>query len=221
MKKTLALAAAILFAYQISNAQTQKGKQTFGLDGFYSHSTNSSGYTYGGGGSSVEQKNMYTNARIGPSYGYFISDGLELGGSLFYSYSRQTYDSYAYPTTNFNETKTNTFGVTAYLRKYVLYQNKIGFRTGPYAGYQFEKNDYTNIPGTGYGTKFTGYSAGANFDLVYYPTERFGLAATIANVSYSHTKSDNNPNNHSSDQNFSARFINSGLGLTFFYTFGN
>jgi len=220
MKKSLALIAAILFAYQISNAQTQKGKQTFGLDGGYNHSTNGNSYnTYNGVPTPQEIK--LTNARIGPSYGYFIANGSEIGGSLFYSYFRQTNNIYyPYPmSTIFTETKTNSFGVSAFFRKYVLYQNKIGFRTGPYASYQWGKNDNTTIPGVAYGTKSSGYAVGGNFDLVYYPTNKFGLAATIANLSYARNKANDDQYN-SHDENFTFRLINSGLSLTAFYTFG-
>lgn len=221
MKKTLALAAAIVLAGQISNAQTQKGKQTLSINANYNdskRSDNTSQATY-----SVTQENKYTNLSIGPSYGYFVADGLELGGSLSYNYARQTSNNYSYPNTNISESKNNSFGVSAYFRKYVLYKNKVGFRTGPYATYQWGKNDYGSIPGTAFSTKSTGYVAGANFDLVYYPTERFGVAATIANVSYSSNKSNVSTNvvdNHTNDHNFAARFFNSGLALSVFYTFG-
>ncbi len=219
MKKSLALVAAILFAYQFSNAQTQKGKQTFGLDGGYSHITvGNSPNPYNG---AAQQETKSTNARIGPSYGYFIANGSEIGGSLFYAYYRQTNNiNYPYPmSVNFFETKTNSFGASAFFRKYVLYQNKIGFRTGPYASYQWGKNDYTTIPGVAYCTKSSGYAVGGNFDLVYYPTAKFGLAATIANLSYTRNKNKNDKY-YSHDENCTFRFIKSGLSLTAFYSFG-
>ncbi|MFD2145247.1 hypothetical protein [Mucilaginibacter antarcticus] len=164
--KKLALAAAMLLAGQFVNAQTQKGKQNFGLSGIYQHSTNSNGNLNSATAYPADQVSKSTFANIGPSYGYFIADDLELGGALSYTYNRQTNDYYSFPTTNFNEAKTNSFGVSAYFRKYVLYQNKIGFRTGPYAGYQWGKQDYNYIPGTSYGSKYTSYNVGGNFDLV-------------------------------------------------------
>jgi hypothetical protein len=219
MKKTLALVAAILFACQISNAQTEKGKQTLGLNAIYTNVSSTYNST-DGSGSYTFQTNKSTTARIGPTYGYFIADGSEIGGSLFYNYGRNSTDYFSVGNNNSNETKSHSYGITAYYRKYVLYKNTFGFRTGPYATYQRGNQKFTATPGTpGTGNSNT-YAVGGNFDLVYYPFKSLGVASTIANLSYSRTKGSGNGSYTSNDETFNFNFVNNGLYLTLFYTFG-
>jgi hypothetical protein len=222
MKKSLALIAAILFAYQISNAQTQKGVQTLGLSLGYNHSSSNSTSINSFDGLPITQDNKYSNAAIGPNYTYFIADGLELGAGLSYSHNKQD-NSYFYKTYNLNGQTTDLYSGLVYLRKYVLFKDKFGFRTGPFASYNHGVNKYTSTPASAANDSHTsnGYTVGAGFDLVYYPSKKLGIAANIANLRYAYSKSSGEAGYEGKDENFGFNFINNGLTLALFYVIGN
>lgn len=222
MKKILFLIPAFLFAYQFSNAQTQKETQTLGLYLDYNHSSDNSSYINSVDGSSVVTNNRYTRVNIGPSYSYFIAEGSELGANLSYGTNKSN-NIYIYNGTNTsNSQDINTYGGSIYFKKYVLFQNKFGFRTGPFASYQYEisKNAMTpNLPATDRRT-FNSYEAGGTFELVYYPLKKMGLAATIANFNYTHVTASGDANYKDKQNNFNFNFINNGLYLSVFYVIG-
>jgi hypothetical protein len=103
---------------------------------------------------------------------------------------------------------------------------KIGFRAGPYAGYNYgtskhSPNTYLANPKEVKGAT-NDYNAGANLDLVYYPSPKVGIAATLVNLAYSHNKStDNSSPNTNEVENFAFNFINSGLTLNVFFVLGS
>ncbi len=71
-----------------------------------------------------------------------------------------------------------------------------------------------------------GINAGANLDLVYYPSTHLGVAATLANLEYNHYTDKNVYNYNMAVDNgkgnsFNANFINNGLTLSVFYVFGS
>jgi hypothetical protein len=206
MKKTLALVAAIVFACQLSNAQTNKGTQNLGLNLGYIHTTN----TISGAGSIY--KLSASSFNIGPNFGYFISDGLEIGAGFRFNASSQNNSNenpQGYIATD--KQTSNVYGGSVYFRKYVLYDKKIGFRAGPYAGYNYgtskhSPNTYLANPKEVKGAT-NDYNAGANLDLVYYPSPKVGIAATLVNLAYSHNKStDNSSPNTSEVENFAFNF---------------
>jgi outer membrane protein assembly factor BamA len=220
MKKNLIAVAALAFTIQFAHAQTEKGNQTLGLNlGYtYSKATEIPVDPASNGGISI-QSSKTTTFNIGPSYSYFIANNLDLGVSLFYNNSTQA-TSQISPRATLSNTN---YGGSVFLRKYVLYNNKIGFRTGGSVGYSYNRNktDYQgnfSTNNTNYkGNVFTG---GLLLDLVYYPTTKLGLAANIANATYSHGRVDNGLLTRGTTNDFNFNFINNGLVLSVFYTFG-
>src|SRR3978361_780186 len=114
MKKTLVLIAALLLASVVSQAQTEKGNQTLGLNlGFYyNKSSGVSINPYDNSSTDAGSKN--TSFNIGSAYSYFIADKLDLGASLSYGQS-----SYTYPQIINNIQKQNSYAFfgSVYLRK--------------------------------------------------------------------------------------------------------
>src|ERR1700761_8407616 len=131
MKKLIIIITAILFSYQISKAQTEKGSQTLGISTSLNLHNESDVTMNQADNTTSLSKSKITGFSIGPDYSYFIADKLDLGASL--SYSSMNYNNGAnYP----NNYDTKNYSGIIFLRKYFLYQNKLGFRAGPYVGYQ-------------------------------------------------------------------------------------
>lgn len=222
MKKTLALAAAMLFAGQLVNAQTQKGTRNLGLDlNYYSSKMNGTADQGTTTGTDYYRISTFT---VGPTLGYFISDNLELGGTVSYHNSSQTQSQTGFGTQSGSKSSSNGVGVNAFIRKYVLYENKVGFRVGPYIGYghaslKDESTSNFNISHQPDGTQ-TSYSAGATLDLLYYPSNRLGLAATLASANYSHLKEKRGDSREMTIDNWGISSWSRGLTLSVFYVFG-
>jgi len=223
MKKNLILTIAGMLAIQISMAQTQKGAQTLGGYLSYSRSTvDDSAFDYYSN-QMGRQKSTNSNFQIGPSYGYFVANELEIKGSL--QYSRAT-NKIAYDnvfTNGGSDQTSNTFGGQLSLLKYFMY-GKLGLRTGPYLGYSHGVSKLTQegsaVTTT---TNSNSYNGGLRAELVYYPSKSLGFAATLANLGYSKTKS-RNPSDwrqNGSNEYFNTTFISNGLGLSVFYVFGS
>ena len=228
MKKILILVAAFLCAYQFSSAQTEKGNQTLGVNLGFGY--NKYSFFNTSDQSSTNTSSKVTTFNIGPSYSYFIADKLDLGASLSYQALTNNInnDAGGAPYTNGpNKQTNNNFEGTIYLRKYFLYANKIGVRTGPYVGYS--RNDQKSAwadPNTGNNSNSVtnGYEAGAKLDLVYYPSTHLGVTATLANLEYQHYTVKNDYATNSEKQNGNSvnlSLINNGLTVGVFYVFGN
>ena len=227
MKKFLIAIAVFLSAYQLSNAQTQKGTQTLGLNLSFSYN-NSNNYTIdianNNAVSTLDTKT--TSFAIGPSYSYFIQNNLELGGSLSYATSSTTNTTGDLATTNDNyatNQASDNVSASLFIRRYFMYKNVIGFRTGGYIGYSggTSKDTYTPTDASyNYNNTTTYYSAGANLDLVYYPSKKLGIAATLANLEYYHYNADNHSQGHDNGDNLTFSLVNNGLTLSVFYVFG-
>jgi len=219
MKKILFLIPAFLLAFQLSNAQTQKGTQTLGLYLGYGHSSENYSYTDPLTNSLTTEQFKYTTTAIGPSYGYFIADGSEIGTNLSYNHTKSDNTSIT-TATNSNGQTSNTYSASIFFRKYVLIQNKFGFRAGPYAGYEHDIAKYTPDNFSNNNTS-NGYRVGGNFDLVYYPTNKLGIAANVVNINYGHSTA-NGANDYKGKQdNFNFSYLNNGLLLTLFYVIGS
>jgi hypothetical protein len=226
MKKSLILITAFLLAFQFSKAQTEKGDQTLGTYLGFQYTKNSD-YTIFVGDNSTSNNNSKTTAfSIGPNYSYFIKDNLDIGGVFSYTYSGTTNSTENLATTNDNypvKQTTNNYSLSLFVRKYFMYKNKIGIRTGAYAGYSdgTTKNTYSvsnalyNYDGTN-----NYYDAGTNLDLVYYPSKSLGISATLANLEYVHYKSSSTTQGHDSSDTIEFNVFNTGLSLSVFYVFG-
>jgi hypothetical protein len=221
MKKIFVLLAAFFAAIQFSKAQTEKGTQTLGTNFGFNYTNVNDNAT------SLPTVNTKTgNFNIGPVYSYFIKDNLEIGASLSYASSKEDYYTSTgnIANTNYpiNQTADN-YSASIFIRKYFMYKNKIGFRTGAYIGYSGgdAKSYYSTINAAyDYSNKTNYYSAGANLDLVYYPTKKIGLSATLLNLEYYHYKSNATTQGSGSADNFTFNLVDNGVALSIFYVFG-
>ena len=215
MYKKLLLVAISIITIQTAKAQTEKGSQNLGATfGVSTTSSNSKDYnpssnTYGG-----NVKGKTTSYSIAPSYSYFIADKLDIGIGLGYGYNHQTNEP---NDNNSNSTNKDYFGIIS-LRKYFLFDNKIGIRTGPYVSYDRTKSSYaySYLPNTGSYNRDT-YGGGLGLDFVYYPAKNIGLAAGLANLSYSYQKITGNT--EGTNNAFNLSLINN-LSLSVYYAFG-
>lgn len=225
MNKFLILIAALLCAYQASIAQTEKGNQTLGFNVGLQYIQNSDIFfdNTSMANSSTNTKN--TGFTLGPLYSYFIADKVDLGATFTLS----TYtNSTSYPNVSgANKSHNNNYTALVYLRKYFLYANKIGIRTGPYAGYIWANQGYqypTDQATSNYSSTGHAYQVGGKLEAVYYPSKHLGVSALLANLDFQHgnNKSVNSAivdKTNSDSVDFS--FINNGLGLSLFYVFGH
>jgi hypothetical protein len=226
MKKNLIVCAVLLLAFKISHAQTEKGTQTLGLDFGAGRSTSNQFIINTSDNSTESVGSATTNFNFGPNYSYFIADKLDIGVALNYQSLVQTYsavnfaDNSGYPTKYSNK----NFDASVYIRKYYMYKNVIGFRTGAYFMYSDGTNKSTYI-GTYAANSSNGtthdYEAQLRLDLVYYPSKRLGVSASIAEVGYSWYKSTNGNLGNGNGDNANVDFISDGLQLSVFYVFGS
>ena len=212
MYKKLLLVVLSVIALQTAKAQTEKGNQLLGAS-FGVSFTNSNNQTVFDNTISDNFKGKLTSYSVAPSYSYFMADKLDIGASVGYAYSNQKYD----PALGSQiQQQSKNFSTSVFLRKYFLWDNKIGIRTGPYLNYQKQKQLYVY---TSNENKYDSdsYGGGINMDLVYYPSKHIGLAAALANLSYQHQKftgySQGNANS------FNLNFVNSFI-LSAYYVFG-
>ena len=223
MNKFLILIAAFLSIYQVSTAQTEKGNQTVGFNVSYSGSSftdnvfSNTGYSF--------SKIKTTFFTLGPLYSYFIADRVDMGASFsLNSYTTNTNSPNSSITEYGNHNK--SYEALMYVRKYFLYANKIGVRTGPYVGYTWADQGYGNQDSRSdnlFSQKSHGYEAGAKLEAVYFPSKRLGVSAMIANFQYEHFKGKNSSSaglEQTNGNNINFSFINSGLALSLFYVFG-
>lgn len=216
MYKKLLLVVLSVITLQTVKAQTEKGSQNLGFS-FGISTQNSKIQTFN------SQTNMYsyqsdgkqTSFNIGPSYSYFIADKLDLGAAVNYGYYNQNY----VPSFNSQSKQTSkTYGASIFLRKYFLYNNKVGIRTGTYFSYAKTKQTYVYEPSiNNTDDEIKEFGAGINLDFVYYPAKNIGLAAGLANLGYYHNKFTGSQ--LSTSNNFNLSLVNE-LRLSIYYVFG-
>ncbi|MBB3059039.1 hypothetical protein [Mucilaginibacter gotjawali] len=221
MNKILILITAFLLTIQFSNAQTEKGSQTLGFNfGFGVGKTNESpGAQQTGDGSPFVLRN--NNFTFGPLYSYFIANGIDISLALnFASISQTTSDNnFGYPV-NYHDYQ---FSGTLYARKYLLYKNKFGIRTGPYISYGKGTTNFTYPPGDNFNdNSYTSHNltAGVKLEMVYYASKKFGFAATLANLQYEHYNSAGGNQLNQNGNNVSFYTGTTALQVSMFYTFG-
>jgi long-subunit fatty acid transport protein len=221
MKKFLFLIPAFLLAFQTSKAQTEKGTQTLGANIVFHTQKTSNVAIDNNSGTTFTSDTRYTSLGVGPNYSYFIADKLDIGGSLAYTYINSNNGDNSSP----SRTREHDFGGQVFLRKYFMYNDKLGLRAGPYLGYDRYNNksfyNYPNAPIPSATTKGDNYTAGVNLGLVYYPAKSVGVSVSLASISYQHSKNSTVGNSgHASTDSFDASFISNNLGLSLFYVFG-
>ncbi|NCD69262.1 hypothetical protein [Mucilaginibacter agri] len=228
MTKKLLMALLALSSFTAVKAQTEKGNQLLGGSiGFNTSKVSNTNYTATNTYSSTSfSDTKLTTYNIGPNYSYFVASNLDLGVSASYGYQKGTstsiYNSQAYDSKFQNATG------MLYLRKYFLYESKIGIRTGPFASFSYGRqttNNYQPIS-NGYSDvteqKNWNYSAGVGLDIVYFPAKKLGLSSAIGNLAYTHNKSRNIYYNSISNGHTNGFGFNlaSSVNFSVFYVFG-
>jgi hypothetical protein len=218
MRKFAILITLFLLILQAANAQNQKGNQNLGLSlGFY---TGNGSYNYQNVYPGPMVNTRTTGFSTNPNYSYFIANKLDIGASI--GISSETDNANDQTTNTSSKQVNNNYYGSIYLRKYFLYNNKIGIRAGPSLTYQYTVSNITYTPiNTQASSNDKGhyYQAGLNADFVYYPSTKIGLAVNLGNLSYSHNKTGNQMQSSGSDS-FSLQFLNNSLMLSAFYVFG-
>lgn len=211
MYKKLLLVAVSVITIQAAKAQTEKGSQSLGVT--FGISTGSTKQNNLINNNIVDHNNVkQKNYSISPDYSYFIADKLDIGVGLGYGYSNAKYNS----DNDVHEQTAKSFSGTVALRKYFLFDNKIGIRTGPFLTYEKIKSNYTYTTNTNdYNSDY--YAGGINLDFVYYPAKNIGLAANLGNVRYAHQKfkGDTQGTNNAFNLGFTDN-----LSLSVYYVFG-
>jgi len=226
MKKILISIAAFLIAIQVSNAQTDKGDQSLGLNFVHSNMTSNSFMADPYDSVTSTLGTSTRNINIGLNYSYFIADKLDIGADLnFGSYTGNYYDS-DQVNNNYYPIKQSgkNYGGILYIRKYYLFKNRIGFRTGPYLGYTSSNSSTRYIGANALSSdnmKINDYAAGVKFELLYYASKKLGFSAQIADLEYDHTNFNNGNQGHENGDALNFGFINSGLSISVFYVFGS
>jgi hypothetical protein len=220
MKKLLGLCAVFLCAHQLSNAQTQKGNQTLGLNvGVNRTTSNTTVDAY-----SADNDFKTTGFNAGPTYGYFIADDLELGAAFNFRKSTLHTSSLDNGITTGQNLDSRGTVASIYLRKYSLNKKKFGFRIAPHVDYSWGHLSNTLGPTSPYSYAYSDrtYSAGADFDLVYFPSKRIGLAVNLAGLTYTHTKEYDDAATYKATSNdIKLKLINNELSFTVCYVFGS
>lgn len=221
--KTKIILFFIAFFFTINlKAQTQKGDQLIGGNIGFNTGTGYGDYVINTYRDNFTSKSF--SASIGPSYSYFIADKLDLGASLGYTGQKTTYNyippSPIDPFTENTVTKFHAFNAGIYLRKYFLFNDKIGVRTGPFVSVQKGRSDnyYTDATQNYFSDDFS-YNAGIAAELVFFPNKKLGLAAYLGSLAYSHD--DNKQTNyHSRSNNFGFNAVGNNLTVSAFYNLG-
>ena len=220
MRKALLLIAVLFLTALVSHAQTEKGSQTLGLNFGFNYSKGTTSMLDPNTNGIYTGENHTTNFNIGPTYSYFIADKIDLGGYL--SYSLYNTSSPYYPASE-SRTSGHAYAGGIFLRKYFLFGNKIGIRTGPYLDYNRIEGSTAYIPvNSNYSTSNnlseTG-DAGMLLDFVYFPVKNLGVTAHLANLNYSHYTNHDNSYNSSSGNAVNFSLVTNGLYLSVVYAF--
>jgi hypothetical protein len=221
MKKLMLLIAAAVFIYQTSQAQTEKGTQTLGANLGFSYTKTNQNIINPYDQSSTIDNSKSTSFTFGPTYSYFIANKLDLGASLEY----QSNITNSNPNTYDELTKqvNRYYGASIFLRKYFMYTDKLGLRAGPYINYEKVTTKYNYTAANAESNLNANQDiidGGLGLDLVYYPSKHLGVSATIANLSYEHTKINNGDQGNGSSNDVNFDFINNNLTFSIFYAFG-
>jgi hypothetical protein len=204
MYKKLLLVFVSIIAIQTAKAQTEKGSQMLGAS--FGVSTSKSNTAYFDQSTNTYNNNnaKTTSYSFSPNYSYFIADKLDIGVGA--GYSRLKQENSSYNVSPLSQTG-NTFYAGIFLRKYFLFENKIGIRTGPNLSYQ--KTEQKLVFDGNFSSDYhsTSYGGGVGLDFVYFPVKRLGLTALLGNINYSHQK--NSGTRQGSANDFNLNFANS------------
>lgn len=216
MYKKLLLVLLSIITIQTAKAQTEKGSQNLGLTfGVSTTNTNARAFNNATNSLGDNMKIKLTTYSIVPEYNYFIANKLDIGVGLGYSYNRSK--SYSGEIAN-NDQIYKSFFSTISLRKYFLFDNKIGIRTGPYLSYGKSKQSYEDSNNQYISSVNSDiYGGGLGLDFVYYPAKNIGLAAGLGKLTYFHQK--DTGSSVGTSNTFNLSFVDN-LSLSVYYVFG-
>jgi hypothetical protein len=221
MKRLSITIVLFLLVLQRVNAQNQKGDQTLGLG--LNFGANSGNFNYLGNNGAGLDYTSSTTAYFSTNlnYGYFMAHNLDIGADIGFGNGTANYNDHTTNTTT-KEVDKNYYSAL-YVRKYFLFNNKIGIRTGPYIAYQYFGTNDTYTPANSQpanNINGSNYHVGLIADFVYYPSKKIGLAVNLGNLSYNYGKM-NYPQQNNNNSGINLQFLNNSLMLSAYYVFGD
>ncbi|WP_158826344.1 outer membrane beta-barrel protein [Mucilaginibacter lacusdianchii] len=227
MNKKLFLMLSVVAASITTKAQTQKGNHLLG--GGFGVGFDKATVTGMSNNANYQYLKKTTSLSVGPTYSFFIADKLDLGISGNWNWGRSRYTDQDNSITYKGQQSDNSTSVLAnvYLRKYFLYNNKVGIRTGPFVQYLYGRSrsfyvqnlvDDYNVADTKFSTK--AFSAGIGLDFVYFPTSRLGITAALGSLAYSHANQSQDDIYRTKTDSFGVSLVSS-LNLSLVFALGN
>lgn len=227
--KHLLSVALLLLVITAAKAQTAKGDQNLGLSLSAATSNGNTSFNSAPASSKQTQRGF----SISPNYSFFLADKLDAGIFAGFSTSKQNSD-YTDGSGNSMAQDNHGFASSVYLRRYFLFKDKIGIRTGPFVMYQQNNSNsnqeiyYYQNGIQGHYTvsdknKLSTYTGGVSMDLVYYPTPKIGLAAALGSLAYNHQIRQETANATSTSKTSTNQFslsVTNSLQLSVYYVFG-
>lgn len=210
MKLNLSLLVLALACISVAHAQTEKGTKTLGLSVSYSSQETEN--------ANWESKTKLKYFGIGPTFSYFISDKLDIGAGLSYSWEDHNQDAEG---AFYNNQEAKWYGASVFLRKHIMFSDQFGLRTGPFAIFgKGESTMYFDDSSTRNLTT-NNFQGGLNLGIEYFPTKRIGIAANLASLSYSYSKEKIEQTTESvTKTNSFGLDVTNGLNLSIFLVFG-
>ncbi|GEM_PF-2541383 len=200
----------VAIAANISNAQTSKGTRYLGL-------------TLEVGAGRAERDGTYASKYKGfsfaatPQFSYFIADKWELGAGLGCSFSQTKY--FDADDNSIGKGHTSEINPMLFVRHHLMLSEKVGFRTGPFASYSYEKLRYPDDAPYNEDEDIKELSAGLNLGIEFFPVKRLGIVANLADISYNYTKTTGSPAVSGKTNKINASLTNQ-LILSVFYILG-
>jgi hypothetical protein len=220
MNKILVAITTFLLTIMFANAQTEKGTQTAGLTFQYSTLQSSNFSIDQSTYAAISSHAKTTIFNFGPQYSYFIGNQLDLAFNVSYSSSVTNLQNNDPNVIEPTKQSSKELDARVAIRKYLLYQNKLGVRVGAYLAYGHEQEAYIYPSPNESSSNTTNYpSAGLNLELVYYPLKKLGFSAILANLQYQQFRQSSVPDVYSNGSSFNFALTN-GLAISAFYVFG-
>lgn len=194
----------VIAATGLVSGQTKKGTQYLGLEMSAGNVTRTTT-------DFPDRKEREFNISLTPAYSYFVADGWELRGGLGLGLGSSRSKGAEMDRKNTLYALVPQIG----FRKHLMLSEKLGFATGPYVVYAFNKLSSEGAETS----KYKRWETGVDLQVEYFPVKQFGISARLFGVSYGDLKyelSDRLVLNH---QSFSAGLTEQ-LSLRFFYVFG-
>ncbi len=124
-----------------------------------------------------------TGITISPQIGFLLNEKLAFGGNLIYSSIHYV----AGPDTSEATSDMHTYSIGLFLRRYYSINEKFLFSLTGNADYGRGKNQYSSKVSDDE-TKNYKYSISVYPSFIFFPSQKWGIEASIGNISYDHTK---------------------------------